>query len=250
MYFGGQYGLLPASFAQTLGNPTLLIIPKLINLAAGSVVLGVLLRRWLPEAVMERDRSERLAVSLEQLAITDGMTGLFNRRHFEGLAHAEWARFQRYGRPLSVLMIDIDKFKTINDRFGHDAGDQVIKAIAATCNATKRQTDVVARVGGEEFVLLLPETDESAAEIVAERLRKSIEDNIHVIAGEPVTISIGIAGAALSMPAFEIMLKRADEALYEAKRTGRNRVMRAPQKAGEKFQHALKCFDSFRLCAW
>jgi diguanylate cyclase (GGDEF)-like protein len=231
LFFGGQYGLLPESFAQHLGNPSLLILPKVINIVAGCVVLGLLLMRWLPEAVRERDRAEKTAADLEKLATTDGMTSLVNRRHFETLAHAEWARFQRYGRPLSLLVLDVDKFKSINDRFGHDAGDLVLKAVAEICKATKRQTDVVARIGGEEFAMLLPETTEAAAEIAAERLRKAIQDHPHVLPGVElqVTASIGIAGATLGMAAFEVLLKRADEALYEAKRTGRNRIVTAPR---------------------
>ena len=231
LFFGGQYGLLPEFFAQHLGNPSLLILPKVVNFAAGCFVLGLLLMRWLPAAVRERSLSEEVAADLEKLATTDGMTGLINRRHFEVLARAEWARFQRYGRPLSLLVLDIDKFKSINDRFGHDIGDLVLKAVAETCKANKRTTDVVARIGGEEFAMLLPETNEAAAEIAAERLRKAIEDHPHVLPDMELTVtaSIGIAGATLSMAAFEVMLKRADEALYDAKRTGRNRIVTAPR---------------------
>ena len=146
------------------------------------------------------------------------------------MAHAEWARFQRYGRPLSILAIDVDHFKSINDRFGHDGGDLVLRAIADRCQATKRTTDVLARIGGEEFVMLLPETDEAAAEIAAERLRTTIQNASGILPGHDlrITISIGIAQAMLSMSSFEVMLKRADEALYQAKRAGRNRVLRAP----------------------
>ena len=236
LLFGGHYGLVPTALATNLGNPVFLVIPKLINIAAGCFVLGVLLMRWLPEAVRERSLSEQLAIDLGRLATTDGLTALFNRRHFDALARAEWARFQRYGRPLSLLLLDIDHFKSINDRFGHDAGDLVLKTIAETCKLTKRQTDVVARFGGEEFVLLMPETDDSAAEVAAERLRKTIQDHPHILTGEnlQVTVSIGIAGATLSMAAFDVLLKRADEALYEAKRSGRNRVVKAPKIKTEK----------------
>jgi diguanylate cyclase (GGDEF)-like protein len=160
-----------------------------------------------------------------------------NRRHFDELARAEWARFQRYGRPLSLLLLDIDKFKSINDRFGHDAGDLVLKAVAHICQTTKRQSDVAARTGGEEFALLLPETDEATAVVAAERLRKAIQIHTRALPGEnlKVTVSIGVAGAALGMPVFEAMLKRADEALYEAKRSGRNRVVRAPRTMTDKY---------------
>jgi diguanylate cyclase (GGDEF)-like protein len=241
-FFGGQYGLFPKAIAQSLGDPALLIMPKLLNILSGCLVLGLLLMRWLPQAVTERVQSDQNAADLERLATTDGMTSLINRRHFDALARAEWARFQRYGRPLSLMLLDIDKFKSINDRFGHNVGDLVLKAVAEICKTTKRQTDVVARFGGEEFVLLLPETDEAAAENAAERLRRTIADHPHVLAGETlqVTASIGLAGATLGMAAFEVMLKRADQALYEAKHTGRNRVVRAPKMITQTYPVAAE----------
>ena len=116
MFFGSQYGLFPADIANILGNPAFLIIPKLVNIAAGCFVIGVLLMQWLPKAVQERGNSESLSASLERLATVDGLTGLFNRRHFDTLARIEWGRFQRYGRPLSLLALDVDNFKSINDR--------------------------------------------------------------------------------------------------------------------------------------
>jgi diguanylate cyclase (GGDEF)-like protein len=242
LYFGSQYGFFPAAIAGVLGIPALLIVPKLINVAAGCFVIGVLLMRWLPNAVSERGNSERLSAGLELLATMDGLTCIFNRRHFEILARAEWGRFQRYGRPLSLLMLDVDKFKSINDRFGHDAGDLVLKAIADDCSSMKRETDIVARLGGEEFVLLLPETEESAAEIVAERLRKQIEDHSRVFPGDEnqISVSIGVAGATLGMSGFEILLKRADEALYQAKTRGRNQVTVAPKQLHEKYSTAAE----------
>jgi len=242
LFFGGQYGYFPATLAENLGTPAHVFIPKVLNIVAGSVVRGLLLLRWLPQAVTDRRLSDMRAVDLGMLATTDGLTALFNRRHFEELARAEWTRYQRYGRPLSLLLLDVDKFKSINDRFGHDAGDLVLKAVAFICKTTKRQTDVAARIGGEEFVLLLPETDEAAAETAAERLRKAIQVHTRSLPGGnlEVTVSIGVAGAGLAMSGFEVMLKRADEALYEAKRMGRNRVVRAPKPALELFPVAAE----------
>jgi diguanylate cyclase (GGDEF)-like protein len=242
LFFGGQYGFFPATLAESLGNPAHVLIPKVLNIVAGGVVLGLLLLRWLPQAVTDRRLSDLLALDLGMLATTDGLTALSNRRHFEELARAEWARFQRYGRPLSLLLLDIDNFKSINDRFGHDAGDLVLKAVAFICKTTKRQIDVAARIGGEEFVLLLPETDEADAEIAAERLRKAIQIHTRTLPGEnlEVTISIGVAGASQAMSGFEVLLKRADEALYEAKRTGRNRVVRAPKQVIETIHLAAE----------
>jgi diguanylate cyclase (GGDEF)-like protein len=232
LLFGSQYGLFPKPIAGVLGNPILLIIPKLTNIAAGCFVIVVLLMRWLPSAVRERGQSARLAAGLELLATTDGLTSVFNHRHFQTLASAEWQRFTRYGRPLSLLSLDVDHFKTINDRFGHDAGDLVLKAIAADCSSAGRGTDIVARVGGEEFALLLPETNEAAAGIVAERLRSIIESHSKIFPGRDtqISVSIGVVSATLDMPNFEFMLKRADEALYEAKRRGRNQVVTAPRQ--------------------
>src|SRR5664279_2643346 len=229
LFFGGQYGFLPAALSECLCNLAYVFLPKVLNIAAGCVVLGLLLLRWLPQAVTDRRLSDLLTIDLGMLATTDGLTSLYNRRQFDVLARAEWARFQRYGRPLSLLILDIDKFKSINDQFGHDAGDLVLKAVADICKSTKRQPDLLARIGGEEFALLLPETDEAAAEIVAERFRTAIQDHPRILAAEKiqVTVSIGVAGATLAMSGFEVLLKRADEALYEAKRTGRNRVVRA-----------------------
>jgi len=103
LYFGGQYGLLPVELVTVLGKPAFLIIPKVLNVIAGCVVLGLLLYRWLPSAVSERGRAEQRAQDLENLAAVDGLTGLYNRRHFETLARAELARCQRYVRPLSLF---------------------------------------------------------------------------------------------------------------------------------------------------
>ncbi|MET0537179.1 MAG: GGDEF domain-containing protein [Xanthobacteraceae bacterium] len=226
LYFGSQYGLFSAAIGGTLGNPILLIVPKLINVAAGCLVLGLLLLRWLPSAIRERGQSEQDADDLKTLAAVDGLTGLYNRRHFELLARAEWIRFQRYFRPLSVLIIDVDHFKTVNDRFGHDEGDKVLKLIAIVCGSAKRESDAVARIGGEEFALLLPETNEAAALIIAERLLAQVRECVYPIGNENIglTVSIGVASATPSMSGIETLIKRADDALYEAKRSGRDRV--------------------------
>lgn len=171
----------------------------------------------------------RNAEQLEKLATTDGMTGLHNRRHFMKLAEAEWGRFLRHGRPLSLLMLDIDFFKSINDRLGHDVGDQVIAQVASLCREDRRVSDVVARIGGEEFALLLPETSIEAAYAVAERLRRNIEVSplLSNSNGLAVTVSIGVAEAGPGMSGIVDLMKDSDRALYEAKRIGRNRVVRA-----------------------
>jgi len=169
------------------------------------------------------------ADKLKELATVDGMTGLFNRRHFFSLAEMEWSRYQRHWRPLSVLMIDIDELKSINDRFGHDVGDHVIVQIADLCRQEKRKSDVVARFGGEEFLLLLPETGLDEAQRTAERLRRLVETRDLSFASRAVnaTISIGVAEANPYMEAIFDLIKLADQALYAAKHAGRNRVWAA-----------------------
>lgn len=242
LFFGSQYGIFPGEIAETLGNPAFLIIPKLLNIAAGCVVLGLLLNHWLPTAVKERFRSEQDRADLVTLATEDALTGISNRRHFDTVGRAEWARFQRYGRPLSLVLIDVDTLKPINDRFGHASGDLVLKGIAQICSYARRETDTVARLGGDEFALLLPETNEAAAAGLAERIRSHVEAVPLKLAGEnvPVTVSVGVAGGTLSMASFDALQKRADEALYSAKTGGRNRVARAPWERNAAYQMAAE----------
>ena len=226
LFFGSRYGLFPPEIAETLGNPSLLIVPKLINIVAGIAVLGLLILTWLPRSERERKTSDNKTSELEKLATTDGMTELSNRRQFDKAIKSEFARYQRYGRPLSLLLIDVDHFKTVNDRLGHEAGDTVLKAIANLCAGVRRESDLVARIGGEEFAILLPETDESAALVVAERLRGLIESNLKTLNEMKlnITVSIGVAAATFSMASSAVLLKQADSALYRAKNNGRNQI--------------------------
>jgi diguanylate cyclase (GGDEF)-like protein len=162
------------------------------------------------------------------------MTGIYNRRHFLTLADREWTRGRRYGRPLSFLMIDIDYFKSINDGFGHQVGDQMIVHLANLARGCKRECDVLARLGGEEFALLLPETDLAQAQVVAERLRRELAANALVVGSRsiPATISIGVATSVAAMQDVSDLMKAADQALYDAKHAGRNRVVcRIPEAA-------------------
>jgi diguanylate cyclase (GGDEF)-like protein len=169
----------------------------------------------------------RNAEQLERLATTDPLTGLYNRRHFLVALEAEWSRFQRYYRSVSVLMVDIDHFKSVNDRYGHAVGDAAIKAMADACLQGKRKSDVVGRVGGEEFAVLLPETTLSRARIVAERIRKRIAGQTLKAhdAHFRITASIGIAEAMVSMSGTDALMVAADQALYQAKALGRNRCV-------------------------
>lgn len=174
--------------------------------------------------ITERECMER---ELWRLATTDPLTGVGNRRHFLSIAEAELGKVHRHGRPLSVVTFDIDWFKQINDRFGHGVGDDVIKAVAETCTGVSRDIDVVGRMGGEEFAILLPETDLAAAVEVARRLHERIGD-IHIATekGElSVTASFGVTQVRPGDGDIDIALRRADQALYEAKETGRNKVV-------------------------
>jgi diguanylate cyclase (GGDEF)-like protein len=156
------------------------------------------------------------AKQFKELATIDGLTGLYNRRHFDLLADAEWKRFRRYRRPISLMLIDIDQFKEINDRRGRDAGDGVLKKLANICMEGKRSTDIVARIGGDEFAMLLPETDLVQARTVAERIITATEFL------DGVTFSIGIAEGTLRMPGIEDLARAADSALYSARSSGKN----------------------------
>jgi diguanylate cyclase (GGDEF)-like protein len=171
----------------------------------------------------------RDATEMQRVATTDSLTELHNRGHFLTLADTEWQRFQRYHRALSVLLFDLDGFKLINDRFGHDAGDQALRHVADLAREDKRATDILARLGGDEFVLLLPETGLDQAGVTAERLCDKIACSPALYRGHAmkITVSIGVADATLSMPDLQALIKKADEALYRAKFLGRNRVSQA-----------------------
>lgn len=177
----------------------------------------------------------RQSEDLARLATSESMTGLYNRRHFVALGEAEWDRFQRYLRPLSLLFIDIDHFKEINDRFGHDAGDQAILHVAGVIAEDRRATDIISRFGGDEFAMLLPETDLAQAGIVAERIRQRLNERPLVVEEQavPITLSIGLAEAALSMSSLGALIKLADRMVYEAKAAGRDRIQVPPPPTGE-----------------
>lgn len=178
---------------------------------------------------------QTLNTALELLASTDPLTGLSNRRTLMEVGAKECKRTARFEHPLSVLMVDIDSFKTVNDNWGHLAGDRVICAVADTCRQRVRQgVDTVARLGGEEFVIMLPETSGANAEVLAEALRIEAQ-HLRVVddagAHVPFTVSIGVASLARGQ-SFEQLLNSADKALYKAKQKGRNLVQRFEAIAG------------------
>ncbi len=179
-------------------------------------------------AELEREIVERqqAQAKLVELATTDSLTGLRNRRYFMETATQEFERARRYRTPLSLLMLDADRFKLINDRFGHPVGDEALRVLAATGQRQMREADLFARLGGEEFAVLLPQTDPDAARVVAERLRQLIAEQPVVAGGESVhfTVSIGLAHLESSTTSLDDLLRQADAALYQAKQNGRNRV--------------------------
>jgi len=166
---------------------------------------------------------------VQRLAITDPLTGLFNQRHFTTVAEAEVQRTCRYERPLSAIMLDIDHFKRVNDTYGHTIGDHLLQEVAESCRRELRNVDLVGRYGGDEFAILLPESDLAVARRVAERLRMAIaRRKLHTAKGQAtVTVSLGIAAVDCEDTALETLLSRADKALYVAKRKGRNQVRMA-----------------------
>ncbi|OIO66383.1 MAG: GGDEF domain-containing protein [Zetaproteobacteria bacterium CG_4_9_14_3_um_filter_49_83] len=174
----------------------------------------------------------RRMVLLEQENITDPLIGIYNRRYLDRRLTEEVARATRYVTPLSVMMIDIDHFKTINDVYGHQAGDRVLSYLGGLILDAIRQTDVAARYGGEELMIIAPETSAHTAENLAERLRKRIESHELVLASETsgrqsihITVSIGVAEMKESRSTPEQIIACCDEALYRAKEGGRNRVV-------------------------
>jgi two-component system, cell cycle response regulator len=182
--------------------------------------------------VRKRRYGERLRDNVQmsiEMAITDALTGLFNRRYMESHLGTLLEQAATRGKPLSALIVDIDYFKAINDSHGHDAGDDVLRDFALRIKRSIRGIDLACRYGGEEFVIVMPETDMAVAAMVAERLRRRIAAEPFAIAEGsrqiPVTISIGIAGLRGKGDSAASLLKRADQALYRAKRDGRNRVV-------------------------
>lgn len=211
-----------------------------IILVAGQ--LGVSLHNAMVYASLERkvaDRTEELAQAnrrLERLSVTDALTGLANRRRFEDVLGREWERGSRSGAPVALLMLDIDRFKLYNDRYGHVAGDRCLRWVAAVLTQRLRDVDLVARFGGDEFAVVMPGAGLGAAVGAAERLRRAVEEAVGVEAGAPagddrlpVTVSIGVAaGVPTPGSGTEALTESADRQLYRAKQSGRNRVMPPP----------------------
>lgn len=184
--------------------------------------------------VRRKRYNDRLRASLAQtieMAVTDGLTGLHNRRYLDSHLATLFERARSRSRPLSLMITDIDRFKLINDTWGHDAGDMVLRELASRLRKNVRGIDLACRMGGEEFVVVMPDTDAVVAEKVAERIRLQIAElPFPTGVGDQtidVTVSVGVAGLAPDVATMEALMKRADVALYEAKNGGRNRVVAA-----------------------
>lgn len=182
---------------------------------------------------LERDREEvrrfaaELAVSnrrLQEMALTDSLTGFPNRRYAMERVGQEWSTASRTRRPLSAMVVDVDEFKRFNDNFGHDTGDAILRQVAQSLKTALRAQDVVARTGGDEFLVICPDTHLDAALACAERVRFAVEAGGHATKGRKVTVSIGVATREAGMNDAEALVKRADQALYQAKNKGRNRI--------------------------
>lgn len=194
----------------------------LVTLAAFvalTLLLSVLVFRYWNKLTLARD-------TMQRMAHTDFLTGLANRRAFIEAAELELVRAKRYGTPVSLLMMDVDFFKKVNDTRGHEVGDAALKGIAACALGVLREVDLMGRWGGEEFIILLPETDAASAAEAAERLRAAVEKMEVACSGGAIrlTVSIGHASRRNGEEGIDALIRRADDALYRAKETGRNRT--------------------------
>lgn len=174
---------------------------------------------------------------LEYESITDTLMGLYNRRYLDRRLEEEVARARRYRLPLSALLMDVDHFKTVNDTYGHQVGDLVLNFLGRLCQDALRQVDIAARYGGEEVMIVCPNTELASAMTLAERLRERVETHEYVLAGEAtgrkgirITVSIGVAELDPASDDVASLVKAADKALYDAKSSGRNRASAATAK--------------------
>ncbi len=209
-----------------LGNQLFLVSTAIITVASQSYRRGLERREFDAQATQQH-----LLAEVQTMATIDWLTNLYNRRHFFRLGEEEISRARRYDHPISVIMIDVDHFKTINDTHGHSVGDEVLCTVAKRILGSLRQSDIAGRYGGEEFAVVLPETDlHSACSIVAERLRTSIANKPVTTAEGPIPVTISVGVTSIETPGENLLdaLTRADVNLFAAKHAGRNRVVCSP----------------------
>ncbi|MCL5961580.1 MAG: GGDEF domain-containing protein, partial [Chloroflexi bacterium] len=240
--------LLLGLVAQALGGPAL-PIPQQATVAVLMVASGFVLAFSAHNAQqlvirmgqVERERAhlEGVAEATRRLAITDELTGLHNRRHFQDELRAQMLHTKAHHRTLTILMIDVDRFKEINDALGHQAGDQTLNQLASVLGRHARSADLVARVGGDEFAVLLYGADFATGKVIAERLceavRNEIFDAVRDLAELRPTLSIGLACFPIHARDAEELLVAADKALYAAKKAGRDRVAEATPETTKAF---------------
>ena len=210
----------------------------IILVLLGSTFIAIRLQHIRKRLTLQKRALTRALEQIRHLATHDELTGLANRRRMTELMDAEWQRCQRNARPLILALLDLDHFKRINDTHGHAVGDQVLQTFTRSVQATLRSTDVLARWGGEEFVLMLYDTDPACARPLLDRVRTSARTQETLVAGLAlqITVSIGLA-ISHAGESVEQILERADEALYQAKAAGRNRVVQhgtAPRRAAPR----------------
>ena len=208
-------GLAPAEDILTMDEATVNVLRTMLS---SMVILTLAIFYWIYDAFVERGERE-----LEQLSTTDVLTKLLNRRHFESAFKKELAKARRFGSPVSIAFIDIDYFKKINDTYGHGVGDMVIKHISSVMQRNMREGNILARFGGDEFVVLFPNTNTHEAVEAMERVRKALASTpcMHDGAELQVTISVGVGEVDVNESLIDAN-KRADDALYAAKQAGRN----------------------------
>jgi len=202
-------------------------------------------RNDLERRVIERTRELMEANRmLKELSITDGLTGLFNQRHFLRELETEFRKALRYGRRLALLLLDIDRFKDVNDRYGHPCGDHVLKNVAALLKGCLRDSDIAARCGGDELGIILPETDKSKASKVAEKLRRLLGKTSFAWSGDSFSITCSIGVAAVpdrGIDSWSALLESADKSLYRSKREGRNSVVAINSPIRQSVLKGRKC---------
>ena len=226
-FFVLSFGLLWLGFTAWF-EPEIILPTSGTSLTPGPALLAcyaVTIASSFAFILMHKERADR---ETYELATTDPLTGVYNRRTFKELAEPQLSRSRRAHMPVSLLMLDLDHFKRINDTYGHLGGDDILKAFAEVIRNLLRKEDLLARYGGEEFVVLLPGSDQEAAAALADRIRDQVSARPMDANGHRarVTVSIGAASeGGDTLPSLEAMLGRADEALYQAKREGRNRTV-------------------------
>ena len=210
-------------------------VVRALDLGVNDFISRPVERNELAARVRTQIRRYRYAMELREsvnhtmaLAVTDELTGLYNRRYFDRHLNVMLGKAQAQERDMALMILDIDYFKSVNDNYGHDIGDAVLREFSARLKRNIRGVDLACRVGGEEFVVLMPDTDWSNAEVVAERVRQAIAERPFDV-GLPrplsITVSVGVSLNESLTDTPEMLIKRADVALYRAKREGRNRVI-------------------------